>query len=73
MLQLTFVDSPDLSVALPEGIPIRGPIQKDRTPVQYKYFVRRTKSNRLPVYNLSKRGGSLQITQIQHVEGDPRV
>ena len=41
--------------------------------VRYNYFVRRTKSENLPVYNLSKHGGSLQLTTIYHVEGNPGV
>lgn len=41
--------------------------------VQYKYYIRRTKSNNLPVYNDLRHGGSLEMTTIHHVEGDPRV
>lgn len=70
--QLT-LDTPDLSVELPNGIPIPRPAPVTRIPIQYKYYVRRTKSNNFPVYNVAKRGGSQQITQIHHVEGDPRV
>jgi len=54
-------------------VPIPATIPKERTPVQYPYFIRRTKSNNLPIYNVGKHGGSLQITHIHHVEGDPRV
>lgn len=70
------VDTPDFSVELPDGVPIPTLATEptaDRTPVQYPYFVRRTKSDNLPVYNVTKRGGSLQITTINHVEGNPRV
>ena len=56
-------------------MPPYAPIQCDheRVPIKYNYFIRRTKSNRFPVYNETGRGGNLQITQIQRVEGDPRV
>jgi large subunit ribosomal protein L49 len=37
------------------------------------YFVGRTKSNNLPVYKLAKRGGNLQQTKIQKVEGDTSI
>ena len=67
------IDSPDMSIEWPEGIPIPAPVHNERQPVQYRYFIRRTKSNNLPVYNLTKHGGSQQITEIRHVEGDPRV
>jgi hypothetical protein len=67
------VDSPDFSVEWVDGVPLPVPLPQERTPVVYPYFIRRTKSNNLPVYNIKKHGGSLHITQIQHVEGDPRV
>jgi len=60
-------------VELPNGVPIPRPAPVARIPIQYKYYIRRTKSNNLPVYNVAKRGGSQQITQVHHVEGDPRV
>ena len=67
------LDTPDLSVELPNGIPIPRPTLPTRVPIQYKYFIRRTKSKNLPVYNVRKHGGSQQVTHIHHVEGDPRV
>src|SRR5271169_5624765 len=67
------VDNADFSVELPEGKPFERPNEPDRTLVKYKFFICRTKSNNLPVYNIIKRGGSLLTTGIHHVEGDPRV
>lgn len=34
------------------------------------YFVRRTSSNQLPVYLVTKAGGTKQLTKIQRTEGD---
>jgi large subunit ribosomal protein L49 len=34
------------------------------------YFVRRTASNQLPVYVVTKAGGTKQLTKIQKTEGD---
>jgi len=34
------------------------------------YFVRRTGSNQLPVYLVTKAGGTKQLTKIQKTEGD---
>lgn len=34
------------------------------------YFVRRTASNQLPVYLVTKAGGTKQLTKIQKTEGD---
>jgi large subunit ribosomal protein L49 len=38
-----------------------------------KYFVARSESNELPVYQLRKRGGNLLMTRIKKVHGDPGV
>ena len=35
--------------------------------------MRRTKSNELPVYNLTKGGGNLLMTRVTKVEGDVQV
>jgi hypothetical protein len=72
-LDLLTTDSPDFSIEYPDGIPIELPSVGEKAPIKYSYFIRRTKSSNLPVYDVAKHGGSMQITQIQHVEGDPRV
>jgi Mitochondrial large subunit ribosomal protein (Img2) len=65
--------------AWPNGIPSFEGVDKtlsikiDRMPVKYEYYIQRTKSKNLPVYQISKRGGTFQVTEIRHVEGDPRV
>ena len=71
--RILIADSPDFSVEWPEGVPLPRPIDKKRSPIRYPYFIRRTKSKNLPVYNVAKHGGSLEMTTIHHVEGDPRV
>lgn len=35
-----------------------------------KYTVRRTPSNELPIYHLSKNGGNKKLTKIRKIEGD---
>ncbi|CZS97982.1 related to mitochondrial 60s ribosomal protein [Rhynchosporium agropyri] len=34
------------------------------------YFVLRTPSNQLPVYQLAKRGGNMKLTRVRKIEGD---
>ncbi|KAI0998815.1 hypothetical protein K3495_g9380 [Podosphaera aphanis] len=41
-----------------------------KSPSVLKYVVRRTPSDKLPVYQLSKNGGNKKITKIRKVEGD---
>lgn len=70
---LSIIDSPDKSIEWPGEIANFPPVSNTRQAVQYRYFIRRTKSNNLPVYQVTKHGGSQKITEIRHVEGDPRV
>jgi Mitochondrial large subunit ribosomal protein (Img2) len=47
--------------------------QQEQTPLQLTnlpYFVRRTPSNQLPVYLVTKAGGTKKLTKIQKTEGD---
>ncbi|KAJ5155529.1 Ribosomal protein L49/IMG2 [Penicillium capsulatum] len=47
--------------------------QKPKQPLQLTnlpYFVRRTGSNQLPIYLVTKAGGTKQLTKIQKTEGD---
>ncbi|KAL9125545.1 MAG: hypothetical protein Q9217_005268, partial [Psora testacea] len=46
------------------------PQDKGERPPLLPYHVRRTASQELPIYHLSKRGGNLHQTRIRKVEGD---
>jgi large subunit ribosomal protein L49 len=53
--------------------PISPKTKKPQPAVQLNnlpYFVRRTGSNQLPVYLVTKAGGTKQLTKIQKTEGD---
>ncbi|KAJ5141329.1 hypothetical protein N7526_002324 [Penicillium atrosanguineum] len=53
--------------------PITPKAKKPQSAVQLSnlpYFVRRTGSNQLPVYLVTKAGGTKQLTKIQKTEGD---
>jgi Mitochondrial large subunit ribosomal protein (Img2) len=67
------LDNADFSVELPAGQPIVRPEEQERTAIKYGFFIPRTKSNQLPVYHVVKGGGNRLLTQIQHLQGDPRV
>jgi large subunit ribosomal protein L49 len=62
--------------ALKEQIPSTPTIPKASKPApslkltNLPYFVRRTGSNQLPVYVVTKAGGTKQLTKIQKTEGD---
>lgn len=56
-----------------EDMPERNMEERQLMPVKYKYYIRRTKTGNLPVYNETGHGGSLRTTIIRLVEGDPRV
>lgn len=48
-------------------------VKQPKPPLQLTnlpYFVRRTGSNQLPVYLVTKAGGTKQLTKIQKTEGD---
>lgn len=50
-----------------------GPVPSNLPPLQLTnlpYFIRRTPSNQLPVYLVTKAGGTKQQTKIQKTEGD---
>ncbi|KAJ5888028.1 Phosphopantothenoylcysteine decarboxylase [Penicillium taxi] len=51
---------------LPKGAKSQPALQLTNLP----YFVRRTGSNQLPVYVVTKAGGTKQLTKIQKTEGD---
>lgn len=42
------------------------------TPLQLPYYVYRTSSQQLPVYQIAKRGGNLHQTRIRKINGDVR-
>lgn len=54
------------SVDVPASQTPAPPLQLTNLP----YFVRRTSSNQLPVYLVTKAGGTKQLTKIQRTEGD---
>ncbi|KAJ5793615.1 Mitochondrial large ribosomal subunit L49 [Penicillium paradoxum] len=60
--------------AAPSATPTPGKSPKKPTPTlqltNLPYFVRRTASNQLPVYLVTKAGGTKQLTKIQKTEGD---
>ncbi|KAJ5135180.1 uncharacterized protein N7515_004458 [Penicillium bovifimosum] len=60
--------------AAPSAPPTPGKPAKKTTPTlqltNLPYFVRRTASNQLPVYLVTKAGGTKQLTKIQKTEGD---
>ena len=49
--------------------PIMAPTVQETTPTE-EYFVRRTPTRNLPIYQLAKRGGNLKVTRIRKVEGE---
>jgi large subunit ribosomal protein L49 len=52
------------------------PIQhlpEDQSAPNLEYFVTRTKSNELPVYTDTKRGGNLKLTTVRKIDGNPEV
>lgn len=59
-------------VAPTRSVPVQqaSPSQPDLQLKNLPYFVRRTPSNQLPVYLVTKAGGTKQQTKIQKTEGD---
>ena len=50
-------------------LPVSAPTVQEKTPSE-PYFVRRTPTRNLPVYQEAKRGGNLKQTRIRKIEGD---
>ncbi|KAK3070795.1 hypothetical protein LTR53_009829 [Teratosphaeriaceae sp. CCFEE 6253] len=49
------------------------PLPTEKCAPNLPYFVTRTPSNELPVYQLRKRGGNLKLTKVRKVDGDRAV
>lgn len=49
------------------------PLPADQCAPNLSYFVTRTRSNELPVYQDRKRGGNLKLTTVRKIDGDPSV
>lgn len=62
---------PHASKALPP-LPIALPIKQEITPTE-TYFVRRTPTRNLPIYQVAKRGGNLKETSVKKIDGQKGV